>query len=225
VRLGAIFAAVGLAVLLSPKLQPLASESNPLSAGEAPVCDVGGPYPCQAVIRFDGRGSYDPDGIIVSYAWDFGDGETSTEAYVTHHYQAVGTYQVSLLVVDNDNLSSTCGTTVEVHEPCEGNCPPNCDAAGPYSAMTGEPILFDGTGSSSANTCLIVLYAWDFGDGATGVGPQPTHTYSIPSTYIITLTVTDSDGAASSCTTTAEITDPSVVEPATWGRIKHRRGE
>src|SRR6187402_3060249 len=111
-RLKAIFLAVGLAAILSPGLQPLASESNPLSAGEGPVCDVGGPYPCQAVIRFDGRRSYDPDGIIVSYAWDFGDGQSSTEAYVIHHYEAVGTYLVSLLVVDNDNLSSTCQTTV-----------------------------------------------------------------------------------------------------------------
>ena len=224
-RLKAIFLAIDVAVLLSPGLQPLASESTPLSAGEGPVCDVGGPYPCQAVIRFDGRRSYDPDGIIVSYAWNFGDGQSSTEAYVIHHYQTVGAYLVSLLVVDNDNLSSTCQITVEVHEPCEGNCPPNCDAAGPYSAMTGEPILFDGTGSSSPNTCLIVLYAWDFGDGATGVGPQPTHTYSVPGAYVITLTVTDSDGATSTCTTTAEITNSSAVEPATWGRIKHRRGE
>jgi chitodextrinase len=224
-KLKAIFLAIDLAVLLSAGLEPLASESNPLTSDEGPVCDVGGPYPCQGVIRFDGRRSYDPDGIIVSYAWDFGDGETSTEAYVTHHYQALGAYLVSLLVVDNSNLSSTCQTTVEVHEPCEGNCPPVCNAAGPYYAMTGEPILLDGTGSISPNTCLIVLYAWDFGDGVTGVGPQPTHTYSTPGSYDITLTVTDSDGATSSCTTTAEITNSSAVEPATWGRIKYRRGE
>jgi chitodextrinase len=219
-----ILLAIGLAVLLPPALQPLASESNPLASDEAPVCDVGGPYPCQMIIRFDGRRSYDPDGIIVSYTWDFGDGQTSTEAYVAHHYQTGGTYLVSLVVVDNSNLSSRCYTTVEPHEPC-GECPPVCDPVGPYYGITGEPILFDGTGSISIDTCLIILYAWDFGDGVTGVGPQPTHTYSTPGAYTIALTITDWDGAVSTCLTTALITNSSAVEPATWGRIKHRRGE
>jgi chitodextrinase len=227
----AIILAIGLSVgsvtmtsLLSPDLQPLANASNLVSAGQPPVCDIGGPYPCQATIRFDGRRSYDPDGVIVSYAWDFGDGQTSTEAYIIHNYQATGTYEVSLMVVDNDNLSSICQTTIEVHEPC-GECPPLCDAAGPYYGVIGEPIQLDGSGSISVNTCLIVLYEWNFGDGATGTGSQPSHIYSAPGTFVITLTIWDSDGAASSCTTTASITGPSAVVPYTWGRIKCRWDE
>jgi PKD repeat protein len=160
--------------------------------------------------------------VIVSYAWDFGDGQTGTGGIVTHHYLSAGTYEVSLTVVDNSQLSSTCQITIEVVEPCPGNCPPVCNAAGPYQGITGEPILFDGTGSSSPNTCLLVLYAWEFGDGATGVGPQPSHTYGAPGVYNVVLTVTDYDGASSTCTTTVEIVDPSAVEPATWGQVKHR---
>jgi len=198
-----------------------ANETDRINGGTPPVCDIGGPYPCQAVIRFDGRGSYDPDGTIVSYAWDFGDGQTSTDAYIIHQYQAIGTYQVSLLIVDDDNLSSACYTTIVVHEPC-GDCPPLCDPAGPYHGVTGEPILFDGSGSISIDTCLIVLYEWDFGDGATGTGSQPSHTYAAPGKYTVTLTITDADGASSSCSTTASIADPSAVAPHTWGRIKHR---
>jgi len=141
---------------------------------------------------------------------------------VTHQYPSTGSYLVSLLVIDNNNLSSTCDTTVDVVEPCEGNCPPVCHAAGPYYGIAGESVLFDGTGSLSPNTCVLVLYAWEFGDGVTGAGPQPSHSYSAPGRYVITLTITDYDGASSTCSTTASITSPNAVDPTTWGRIKSR---
>ena len=214
------------ATILAASLLALVSLvlSAPLGAGgDPPVCDVGGPYPCTGTIRFDGTRSYDPDGTIVSYTWDFGDGQAATGGVVTHHFSALGTYLVTLTVIDNSSLSSNCQVTIEVDERCpDANCPPVCNAGGPYQGVTGEPVQFDGSGSVSVTTCLIALHEWDFGDGATGVGEQPTHAYSAPGTFIVTLTVTDYEAASSTCNTTVEIVDPSAIEPATWGRIKHR---
>src|SRR5688572_12390192 len=56
--------------------------------------------------------------------------------------------------------------------------PPICNADGPYEGKVGESIQFDGTGSVAFPPHMILLYEWDFGDGATDTGPTPTHIYS-----------------------------------------------
>lgn len=55
-------------------------------------------------VMFDASASYDPDGYIVSYYWDFGDGyfETTTTPYIEHDYWETGTYSVGLIVTDNE---------------------------------------------------------------------------------------------------------------------------
>ena len=52
-------------------------------------------------LSFSGANSTDPDGRIESYAWDFGDGTTGSGVNVTHSYEAVGTYKVTLTVTDD----------------------------------------------------------------------------------------------------------------------------
>ncbi len=67
-------------------------------------------------VSFDGTGSIDTDGWIVSYAWDFGDGNTATEVTPTHTYDTPGTYTVTLTVTDNGDATSdptTCTITVQ----------------------------------------------------------------------------------------------------------------
>ena len=61
-----------------------------------------------------GLGSSDPGGTIVSYAWDFGDGGTSTQPLVGHAFATPGVKTVTLTVTDDDGLSSSCTTTVTV---------------------------------------------------------------------------------------------------------------
>ncbi len=71
-------------------------------------------------LNFDGSGSSDPDGSIVSYHWDFGDSSSGTGVGVTHTYAAVGTYTVILTVTDNGGLTGQDSATVTVtEEPAE----------------------------------------------------------------------------------------------------------
>ena len=58
---------------------------------------------------------------------------------------------------------------------------------------------FDGSGSSDADG-TIASYAWDFGDGSTGTGMKPSHTYAAAGDYTVTLTVTDDGGATDAVT-------------------------
>lgn len=81
-----------------------------------PVADAGGPYSGVAgtPIQFYGSGSTDSDGTIVSYYWDFGNGNASSEIDPTHAYGSVGDYTITLTVTDNDDATDTASTTVTV---------------------------------------------------------------------------------------------------------------
>jgi hypothetical protein len=73
-----------------------------------PVANANGPYTGYVYlpIPFDGTGSYDPDGNIVSYEWDFGDGTSGGGPKPSHIYMQAGTYTVTLTVTDNDGCES-----------------------------------------------------------------------------------------------------------------------
>ena len=88
-------------------------------ANEPPVADPNGPYSgtTGSPVLFDGTGSSDPDGTIVAYDWDFGDGNTGTGDTPSHSYAADGTYTVSLTVTDNDGASDTATTTAAISAP------------------------------------------------------------------------------------------------------------
>jgi len=66
-------------------------------------------------IEFNASLSYDPDGSIVSYEWDFGDGtiETKTESVVNHTYSSYGNYNVKLTVMDNNGLTGNRSLIVQ----------------------------------------------------------------------------------------------------------------
>ena len=65
-------------------------------------------------VEFNGSGSYDPDGEIVGYTWDFGDGSNATGCHVTHRYALGGTYLVTLTVTDSHNATDVDTCTIIV---------------------------------------------------------------------------------------------------------------
>jgi hypothetical protein len=77
-------------------------------------------YTCvDLACTFDGDGSYDPDGTIVSYDWDFGDGSTGAGVETTYEYGQAGVYTIVLTVTDDDGASGSESQTVSV-----GDVPP-----------------------------------------------------------------------------------------------------
>jgi PKD repeat protein len=97
-----------------------------------------------------------------------------------------GSYTLTFCV--SDGSSSDCETIVITVT--AGNNPPVAVAGGPYNGTTGQPVQFNGSGSSDPDGDGLT-YAWDFGDGGTGSGTTPSHTYAAANNYLVTLTVTD----------------------------------
>ncbi len=85
---------------------------------KVPVADVGGPYTATVnkQILFDGSHSYDPDGEIVEYRWNFGDDSTGTGQTCTHVYKKSNSYTVTLTVIDNGGKSDSSSSIVVVKE-------------------------------------------------------------------------------------------------------------
>jgi len=145
-----------------------------------------------AIVSFDASSSSDADGMIVSFEWDFGDQSTGSGVTVTHVYGAEGSYLVSLVVTDSDGVPGTASRSLLVGST---NQPPVASfTATPDRVLPGDVVRFDASGSSDAEG-PIVSYAWDFGDGGSAVGAVVSHVYSAKGTYIVTLTVEDTDGA------------------------------
>ena len=74
-------------------------------------------YNTSDVIAFDALQSYDSDGEIVRYHWDFGDNNTSTLLSPNHQFKASGNYTVKLSVTDNDGLTDISSTIVSIVNP------------------------------------------------------------------------------------------------------------
>ena len=96
----------------------------------------------------------------------------------------------------------------------EPNSPPVADAGGPYLGTENIPMTFDGSSSSDSDGDSLT-YMWDFGDGSSGAGVNPTHTYTAGGIYDITLVVNDGKVNSMPATTTAdiaEVNDPPVAD-------------
>jgi len=154
----------------------------------------------EETVTFNASGSYDPDGIIVSYSWDFGDGTTATGITVSHAYSDDGSYSVTLTVTDNDGATDTAHATKTVR-----NRPPVASFTETAETVdTNENISFDASESYDPDG-IIVSYSWDFGDGNTATGVEVDHAYEDDGVYTVTLTVIDDDDATGSATATKNV--------------------
>jgi len=165
-------------------------------------------------VTFNASASTPEGGVIISYAWDFGDGKTGSGMIVNHTYTSYGTYYVTLTVKDSEELSTSTTKQIRV-------------IIGPVASFTrtpqyplvNQPILFNASASYDPDG-KILAYAWNFGDGNTTTVSEPTiyHAYSTADIYKVTLIVTDNDGLAASVSmivavyTTVPTHDVAVVE-------------
>ena len=123
-------------------------------------------------------------------AWSFGDGVTVTGTLTpSHAYADDGPYTVVLTVSNHAGVESTDSLTVTV-----SNVAPAVDAGPDQVVDVGQPVSFSGV-FTDPGTLDVHTVAWSFGDGIIVSGTlTPTHTYSQPDLYTVTLTVTDDDG-------------------------------
>lgn len=115
---------------------------------------------------FDGTGSSDTDGTVLSYDWDFGDGSTATGATVTHTYPGDGTYTVILTVTDNDGGIDSTSQAVTVSSGGGGGGEVGVPPAG--TVYVGD---LDGTGIKNKGTWRAEVWIRVLeSNGTSGVG-------------------------------------------------------
>jgi PKD repeat protein len=193
---------------------------NPANIAPVPVIaanTVNGPAPL--AVSFNGAGSSDADGSIVSYSWNFGNGQTATGPLASATF-AQGTYLVRLTVVDNRGTSRN--TTVTIVAGATNTKPVAVITALPTSGPAPLLVQLGSSGSNNPDRSII-SYAWDFGNGQTASGTTTQANFTVAGTYTVALTVTDNvaprprrprrssstrpsrSGTESACSTTADL--------------------
>ena len=128
-------------------------------------------------------------GDIVSWSWDFGDGNTSNIQNPTHQYSSPGQYTVSLTMTNTVNTQDTRTITNFI---TVANDPGANFIASTIADHINANIQFIDQSTSNGT---IISWQWDFGDGNTSNIQNPTHQYSSPGQYTVSLTVTDEFGS------------------------------
>jgi len=136
------------------------------------------------------------DAPIVSWRWDFGDGNTSVQQNPTNTYTNPGVYSVTLEVRD----ANGCEHSKRIDNMVTILASPDVDFT-----MSGSSCAFPATITFTNQTTgsQITDYFWNFGDGNTSTQENPVHTYSAPGSYDISLMVTNAAG----CSATKTISD------------------
>lgn len=170
----------------SENIPPVASFSEKPAPQKAPL-----------TVTFDGKASRDPDGTIVSYSWDFGDGLRPGPTVSSYKFTRPGTYQVTLIVKDNDGVTNSLTKTIKVAELYP---PEPIFTATPSAGPPPLQVKLDASESGDPDGS-ISAYRWDFGDGSPPVSDIITsHTFTRDGTYLVTLTLTDNGGLTNSLT-------------------------
>lgn len=151
-------------------------------------------------VCFDAQGTTDNGGII-SFTWDFGDGNTDSGAVVCHTYRSQGQFQVTLTVIDGD---ANCVSLTQLINVGAGGAPTCTFTVSPNPVNTDTNVLFNASASTDADGD-IVSYSWNFGDGNSGSGETTSHSFSTPGAFTVTLTVRDNAGNESTCTQTVTV--------------------
>jgi DNA/RNA endonuclease G (NUC1) len=146
---------------------------------------------------FDASTSLDPNGTIVSYDWDFGDGSTGSGVSVSHTYAQDGAFTVRLTITDNDGLTDSATFTVTVT-----NVAPVVGAVPNATLNVGATHTASGTFTDPGADIWTATVNW--GDGSapevvplSGRSFLLTHVYTAPGTYSVNIQVADDDTSAS----------------------------
>ncbi|MCR4405214.1 MAG: PKD domain-containing protein [Candidatus Acetothermia bacterium] len=150
----------------------------------------------QDTVKFFSQAS-DPDGEVVLWFWDFGDGTTSTLRDPEHRYKKAGTYKVTLKVADDRGATGLTSQQITVAQGAAG-APQAAFSFAPESPQPGQLVRF--TDRSTDPDGTIKSWAWEFGDGSTATEQNPAHKYAKRGVYTVKLTVTDNDGLTGSTT-------------------------
>ena len=137
----------------------------------------------------------DGTGPLLTYVWNFGDGNTSSATNPVHNYTTAAPFTVSLIATSNNGCHDTVTKAI------------NNIYAQPNAVFTVDRIencqgdSFKFTDQSTAQNSSVTQWAWNFGDGTISTQQNPVKTYSAPGVYTVTLKITSGAGCVSTVAT------------------------
>ena len=214
----------------------IGSNQNPQSVVTLPggtnIVNVGD------TVQIDGSQSWDEDGTLKSWNWDYGDGQSGSGQIVTHKYFQPGEYIVALAVTDdkgavgNNDHRLTYITVLPLETSDSDSSPPTAMISASTSVVKpGSTVRFSGAASwgwsdGSASTSAVTGWQWQFGDGATANGVETTHAFGsgggltsdrTTGNYPVILTVTGENGLTSNAVYTIRV----IREKTVAGEVKN----
>ncbi|MCX7984065.1 MAG: PKD domain-containing protein [Bacteroidetes bacterium] len=164
-----------------------------------------------SLITFSAEESIDNDGDLLQYQWNFGDGTSTTGKRVSHLYEKSGTYTVTLVVNDGQNLSNSIQSTQHV---LTINNNPVARLSAPKICAPEVPFTVDGTASYDSDG-VVVEYMWYVNGVEVARGQRATISVPSPGDYALALFVRDNsefDNAVGMTTTTVHCNAPPLVK-------------
>lgn len=161
-------------------------------------------------VNFTDQSTPGPSGPITAWAWDFGDGGTSTSQNPSHNYATAGLYAVSLTITGtgSDGTDEVLLSVIVL------------DTAALNASFThsdsGLAVTFTDT-STPGPSGPITGWAWNFGDTNTSSSQNPSHTYAAAGTYTATLTVTGTSPDGTDVATTSLTVSATTGGSVYWG--------
>jgi PKD repeat protein len=137
-----------------------AEGSSTAALNQPPIAKLSaepGQGPGPLLVKLSAAGSTDPDGEVVAYAWDFGDGEQAMGAAVEHSFASLGNYAVTVTVTDDDGASAEAQTLVKV-----AGCPIYGGALG--QGKLGSAALTEASGLAISRSAPGVLWTHNDSD-------------------------------------------------------------
>lgn len=166
--------------------KPIASFITPDTAGCAPLG-----------VQFSDN-SIPVSSPIVSWNWDFGDGNFSYQQNPLYIYSFPGIYNVSLSVTD----SLGCNHSIVTDSFIVVSIPPGISFSADTASSCAVPFAVNFSNNTTTGSYPIVSWLWDFGDTFSDTAMNTLHTYDSAGTFSITLTATDSIGCKTQLTDT-----------------------
>lgn len=145
-------------------------------------------------------------GSPVSWQWDFGDGLTSTEKNPVHVYNNSGFYRIILVTTFNQGSKRANRTITVLPIPATASF-----SYIPSSPRQGQVVQFTDTSSGNPTS-----WQWDFGDGSRSAVKNPSHSFSAPGSFVVSLVISSSSGARKTSQTLNVLTDASLSASFTY---------
>ena len=149
----------------------------------------------------NGSSISDGTGPLMTYLWNFGNGNTSTVANPVYNYTTGGPFTVTLTATSNNGCVDDTVTTLSAIY-----AQPQAAFNAPAEVCLGAPVNF--TDQSTAANSTVTQWNWNFGDAGTSNIQNPSHTYPAPGTYTVTLTITSGAGCISTTATRTVVVNP-----------------